>query len=127
MHESELNNVEVVGAAGPRSVVRAAALAIVVIAVTLLAWLRLRGTELPGTSAGLIALLALASALGGLRVGLLGGVVAALWIMLARSAPGEAWHYAPADRIAVTIELASLVVGVLAGALIHRRAVWVRG
>jgi fermentation-respiration switch protein FrsA (DUF1100 family) len=115
MHESELKNTEAIGSAGPRFLVRAAALALVVTAVTVLAWLRLRGTELPGTSDGLIALIALGSSLGGLRVGLLGGGVVALWLLLARSAPGEAWHYASADRVAVAIELGSLVVAVRLG------------
>ncbi len=106
--------------------VRAAALGLVVIAVTLAAWLRLRGIEFPATSAALIAILALASALGGLRVGLLGGVVVGAWVLLARSVPGSVLYYADRDRLTVIAEMGALVVAMLAGAVTHRRAAWLR-
>jgi hypothetical protein len=60
-----------------------------VTAVTVASWLRLRGLEVPGTSAALMAILALASALGGLRVGLMGATVVGAWVVLARSVPGR--------------------------------------
>src|SRR5687768_7659669 len=106
--------------------VRAAALALVVIAVTFTAWLRMRGIELPATSAGLIAVLALASAVGGLRVGLLGALVVGAWVVLARSVPGFPLYYAGTDRLTVVVELGALVVAMMAGAVTHRRAAWLR-
>jgi PAS domain S-box-containing protein len=106
--------------------VRAAALGLVVIAVTIAAWLRMRGIEMPATSAGLIAILALASALGGLRVGLMGALVIGAWIVLARSVPGSPLYYLPADRLTVVAELGALVVAMMAGAVTHRRAAWLR-
>lgn len=109
-----------------RFIVRVAALGLVVIAVTVAAWLRLRGITLPATSAGLIAILALASALGGLRVGLLGAVVVGMWVVLARSVPGAPLYYAGGDRLTVIVELAALVVAMTAGAVAHRRAAWLR-
>ncbi len=105
---------------------RAAALGLVVTAVTLAAWLRMRGMELPATSAGLIAILALASALGGLRVGLLGGLVVGAWVVLARSVPGSVLQYAANDRLTVVAELGALLVAMMAGAVTHRRAAWLR-
>ena len=114
------------GAQGTRLLVRAAALGLVVIAVTGAAWLRMRGTELPATSAALIAILALASALGGLRVGLMGAVVVGAWIVLARSVPGSPLFYAGADRLTVAAEVGALVLAMLAGAVTHRRAAWLR-
>ena len=105
---------------------RAAALGLVVIAVTIAAWLRLRGIELPATSAGLIAILALASALGGLRVGLMGALVVGAWIVLARSIPGVPLYYAGPDRLTVIAELGALLVAMMAGAVTHRRAAWLR-
>ena len=109
-----------------RLIVRAAALALVVTGVTVAAWLRLRGIELPATSAGLIAILALASALGGLRVGLLGAVVVGAWVVLARSVPGAPLYYDGGDRLTVIVEMAALVVAMVAGAVTHRRAAWLR-
>ena len=105
---------------------RAAALGLVVTAVTLAAWLRLRGIEFPATSAALIAVLALASALGGLRVGLLGAVVVGGWVVLARSVPGSPFWYAAEDRLTVAAELGALLVAMMAGAVTHRRAAWLR-
>ena len=84
MQESHAD-VSMIAPSPTRLSVRAAALGFVVIAVTLAAWLRMRGIEMPATAAGLIAILALASALGGLRVGLMGAVVVGAWIALARS------------------------------------------
>jgi PAS domain S-box-containing protein len=106
--------------------VRAGALGLVVIFITIVAWLRMRGIEVPSASAGLIAVVALASALGGLRVGLMGGVLIAAWILLARSVPDSPLYYLPADRLTVLIELAALAVAMLAGAVTHRRAAWLR-
>ena len=97
-----------------------------VIAVTLAAWLRLRGIELPATSAGLIAILALGSAVGGLRVGLLGGVLVGAWVILARSIPGSPFYFAGTDRLTVVAELGALLVAMMAGAVTHRRAAWLR-
>jgi len=102
--------------------VRAAALLLVVIAVTIASWLRMRGVEIPATAAALIAILALGAALGGLRVGLLGAVAVAAWIVLARSVPGSPLYYRPSDRLTVAVELGALVLAVMAGALVHRRA-----
>ena len=86
----------------------------------------MRGIEFPATSAALIAILALASALGGLRVGLLGGVVVGAWVMLARSVPGSVLYYADGDRLTVIAEMGALVVAMMAGAVTHRRAAWLR-
>jgi PAS domain S-box-containing protein len=123
MQESHAD-VSMIAPSPTRLSVRAAALGFVVIAVTLAAWLRMRGIEMPATSAALIAVLALASALGGLRVGALGALVVGAWILLARSVPGEPLYYLPTDRLTVAAELGALVVAVIAGAFAHRRAVW---
>jgi hypothetical protein len=106
--------------------VRAIALALVVILVTLASWLRLRGIEVPGTSAALIAILALASALGGLRVGLLGTTVVGAWVVLARSVPGAPLTYDDRERLTVLVELLALLLAMAAGAIAHRRAAWLR-
>ena len=106
--------------------VRAAALGLVVIAVTLAAWARTRGMDLAGSSAGLVAMLAFASALGGLRVGIMAAIVVTSWIALVRSVPGEPLYYLPDDRLTVFIELGAAVLAMIAGALIHRRAAWLR-
>src|SRR5688572_4290562 len=103
---------------------RAAALGLVVIAITIAAWLRTHGIDMPATSAALIAVVALASALGGLRVGVMGAVVVAAWVVLARSIPGAPLYYLPADRLTVAAELAALVLAVMAGAIARRRAAW---
>jgi PAS domain S-box-containing protein len=116
----------VIATPATRLSVRAVALGLVVIAVTLAAWSRMRGIEVPATSAALIAILALASALGGLRVGLLGGLVVGAWIVLARSVPGSVLYYADNDRLTVIAELGALVVAMMAGAVTHRRAAWLR-
>jgi PAS domain S-box-containing protein len=92
--------------------------------VTLAAWLRMGGIELPATSAALIAILALASALGGLRVGVMGALVVAAWIVLARSVPGAPLYYLASDRLTVAAELGALVLAAMAGAIVHRRAAW---
>jgi PAS domain S-box-containing protein len=105
---------------------RAAALGLVVISITIAAWLRMRGIETPSASVALIAVVALASALGGLRIGLMGGVLVAAWILLARSVPGSLFYYVPAERLTVFIELGALIVAMLAGAVTHRRAAWLR-
>ena len=109
-----------------RFIARVVGLGLVVMAVTVAAWLRLRGIELPATSAGLIAILPLASALGGLRVGLLGALVVGAWVVLARSVPGSPLYYADGNRLTVIVELAALVVAMVAGAVAHRRAAWMR-
>jgi PAS domain S-box-containing protein len=106
--------------------VRAAALGLVVISITIAAWLRVRGIDAPSASAALIAVLALASALGGLRVGVMGGVLVAAWILLTRSVPGSPFYYLPDERLTVFIELGALIVAMLAGAVTHRRAAWLR-
>ena len=125
MHDSD-SHVAMIGSRATRFSVRAAALGLVVIAVTLAAWLRTRGIELPATSAGLIALLALASALGGLRIGLMGGLLVGAWVVLSRSIPGAPFYYSSADRLTVLAELGALVVAMIAGAVTHRRAAWLR-
>ncbi|MGQ0712169.1 MAG: GAF domain-containing protein [Gemmatimonadaceae bacterium] len=124
MHETHLET-DTFGSPGPRFIVRVAALAVVVTAVTVAAWLRTRGTELPGTSAVLIALLALASALGGLRVGLLGALVVAPWVLLGRSIPGDPFYYTEPNRTLVIVELVAVAIA-MAGAMAHRRAAWLR-
>jgi PAS domain S-box-containing protein len=106
--------------------VRAAALGLVVISITVAAWLRMRGVEPPATSAVLIAFLALASALGGLRVGLMGGILVAAWVLFARSVPGAPFYYLPAEHLTLLMELGALTVAMLAGAVTHRRAAWLR-
>ncbi len=124
--QDSLSNAPVIESPATRLSVRAAALGLVVIAVTLAAWLRMRGIEFPATSAALIAILALASALGGLRVGLLGGIVVGAWVLLARSVPGSPLYYATDDRLTVAAELGALIVAMMAGAVTHRRAAWLR-
>jgi PAS domain S-box-containing protein len=106
--------------------VRAAALGLVVISITIAAWLRMRGMEPPSVSVALIAVLALASALGGMRVGVMAGVLVAGWILLARSVPGWPLYYVPTQRLTLFIELGALIVAMLAGAVTHRRAAWLR-
>jgi PAS domain S-box-containing protein len=103
---------------------RAAALGLVVIAITIAAWLRAHGIDMPATSASLIAVVALASVLGGLRVGVMGALVVAAWIVLARSIPGAPLYYLSADRLTVATELGALVLAAMAGAIAHRRAAW---
>jgi PAS domain S-box-containing protein len=125
MQESH-SDVPMMGLPATRLRVRAAALGLVVIAVTVVAWLRMRGIEMPATSAGLIAVLALASALGGLRVGLMGALTVGAWIVLARSVPGAPLSYLPADRLTVIAELGALLVAMMAGAVAHRRGAWLR-
>ena len=125
MHESALQS-ELIPPRTTRVRVRAAALGLVVIGVTLAAWLRMRGTEMPATPALLIASLALASALGGLRVGLLGALLVGAWIVLARSVPGSPLYYLPGTRLTVVAELGALLIAMAAGAITHRRAAWLR-
>ena len=120
------SDVPMMASPATRLSVRAVALGLVVIAVTIAAWLRMRGIEIPATSAGLIAILALASALGGLRVGVMGALVVGAWIVLARSVPGDLLYYLPVDRLTVIAELGALVVAMMAGAITHRRAAWLR-